>query len=86
MDLEGLISTVDSLPPDEFERLFRHMQERRKAQFAWWEIPEENIARLEEVLRPVHEEAAGMTDEEINEVLDEALAEVRRERKAQNRH
>jgi len=45
-----------------------------------WIVSSETIKEIEELLRPTHELAAQMTDEEINTVLDEALAEVRRER------
>jgi hypothetical protein len=47
----------------------------------WWVVPSENLAEIAEILRPVQEEAAHMSEEEINTVIDEAIAEVRRERK-----
>jgi hypothetical protein len=61
------------------------MEIRRRALFAWWVVPPENLARIKEILRPVHEDAAHLTDEEIDTAIDEALAEVRRERKAKSR-
>lgn len=46
-----------------------------------WEVPAEAIREIEELMRPTHELTATMSEEEINEVLDEALNEVRLERK-----
>ena len=84
MDLQSLMDAVDSLPPDDFRKLLDHMQQRRTIEIGI--VPPENLAKLKEVMRPVHEEAANMSEEEINQTIDEAIAEVRRERKAQNRH
>lgn len=48
-------------------------------QVSWWIVPPENLAEIAEIMRPVQEEAAQMS-EEVNAVIDEAIAEVRRER------
>jgi len=48
-----------------------------------WAVPPEEVRAIEELMRPTHELTANMSEEEINAVLDEALAEVRREHKAQ---
>lgn len=79
-DLQTIMKTVDELAQDELDILYRHIVERRHT--SWWIIAPENIAKIEEVLRPVHEEASHMTEEEINGVIDQAIAEVRHERKA----
>ena len=50
----------------------------------WWIVPPENLEKLAEIMRPVQEEAAQMSEEEINALIDEAIAEVRRERKSRN--
>jgi hypothetical protein len=79
-DLETVLAAIDELSTDELDEVYRHVMQRRHRN--WWIVPPENIAKLKELLRPVHEEAAKMTEEEINDVIDEAIAEVRRERKA----
>jgi hypothetical protein len=78
-DLQGLFNQIDSLSPQEFERLYRYIHKQRRTQRVWWVVPPENLAAIKEILRPVHEQAAEMTEEEINVLIDEALAEVRRE-------
>ena len=82
-DLDKLFAVIDQLPRTELERLDRYIQRRRSTTV--WAVPSESIKEIEELLRPTHELAASMDDEEINAVLDEALAEVRRERKTQSR-
>ena len=82
-DLQTVIKAVDELSQDDLDKLYRHLVERRQA--SWWIVPPENIAQIEEVMRPVHEEAAQMTENEINEVIDQAIAGVRRERKTNRR-
>lgn len=79
-DLDALIKAVDALPPEDFHKLFEHMKERRTMKV--WVVPEENLARLEEIVRPLQEDAAQWSEEENNAVIDQAIAEVRRERKA----
>jgi hypothetical protein len=78
-DLETLFRAVDELSAEELEQLKDYIEQRRAVK--WRVVPPENLQQLAEIMRPVQEEAAQMTEEEINNVLDEALAEVRRERK-----
>jgi hypothetical protein len=82
-DLQTLLSTVDHLTPAELDALNRYVEKRR--QQLWWVISSENLARLDEVMRPVQEEASHMTDAEIDEVISQAIAEVREERDHQSR-
>jgi len=84
-DMQQLFKTVDELSPEQRQQLKEYIEEREKT--TWWIVPPENIAKIAEIMRPVQEDAAKMTEEEINAVIDEALAEVRNERKQrQSRH
>lgn len=78
-DLETLFRAVDELDHEELKQLEDYIEQRRK--YAWWVVSPENLKKIDEIMRPVQEEAAHMSEEEINAVIDEALAEVRRERK-----
>jgi hypothetical protein len=78
-DLEMLFKAVDELTPEELNQLHDYVEQKRRT--TWWVVPPENLAEIAEIMRPVQEDAANMTEEEINEVIDEAIAEVRRERK-----
>jgi len=85
MDLQGLFNAVDALPPEDYVRLWKHMQARNRSMFAWWVVPPENLVEIREIMRPIAERAAAeMTEDEINEVIDQAIAEVRRERQAKS--
>ena len=53
---------------------YKHVMLRRSARY--WLISGENLKAIETIMRPVHEQAAQMTDEEINAAIDEALDEV----------
>jgi hypothetical protein len=74
-DLQTVMKAVDELSQDDLDKLYRHIVERRQA--SWWIVPPENIAKIEEILRPVHEEAAQMTEDEINGAIDQAITEVK---------
>lgn len=78
-DLETLFRAVDELDHEELKQLEDYIEQRRK--YAWWVVSPENLKKIDEIMRPVQEEAAHMSEEEINAVIDQALAEVRRERK-----
>jgi hypothetical protein len=78
-DLEMLLKAVDELSPEELHKLYDYVEQKRRT--SWWVVPPEKLAEIAEIMRPVQEEASSMAEEEINEVIDEAIAEVRRERK-----
>jgi hypothetical protein len=80
-DLGSLKAAIDHLSSDELNELYNHIVQRRQP--SYWLVPSENLARILEIMQPVHEEAARMSEEEINQAIDETLDEVRRERKAQ---
>ena len=83
-DLQQLFQVIDHLQPDELEQVSRYVEQRRRT--TWWVVPPEHVRRIDEIMRPVQEEAAQMTEDEINAVIDEALAEVRRERDDSSGH
>ena len=80
-DLQALKTAIDELSADELNEIYNHLVQRRQP--SYWLIPSEKLSEILEVMRPVQEAAADMTEEEINAVIDEALVEVRRERKNQ---
>ncbi len=82
VQLQDLMSMVDQLPREELNQLNRYVQERMMT--TTWAVPAEEIRAIKELMRPTHELTAQMSEEEINAVLDEALDEVRRERKAKS--
>jgi glutamyl-tRNA reductase len=83
-DLQGLFEQIDRLSAEDFERLYRYVQRHRRSQLSWWIVPPESLERIDEIMRPVQEEAAEMPEEEVNAAIDQAIAEVRRERKAKS--
>lgn len=82
-DMQTLFQTIDSLSREEIDQLFRYLEQRRR--MTWWVIPPENLEAFAEAMRPLQEDAATMPEEEVNALLDEALDEVRRERRANSR-
>lgn len=84
IDMQHLYKIIDALPAEALDNLSDYIQQRRR--LAVWVVPPEEIQAIEKLMRPTHELTAKMTDEEINAVIDEELAEVRRERKAKNRY
>lgn len=82
-NLELLYEQVDKLKPDEMTQLQDYLEQRRRR--TWWVVPSENLKAIEELLRPVHEEASHMDEAEIDALIDEAIQEVRDERKNQSR-
>ena len=84
-DLQMLFRAVDKLTPEERQQLLDYIEQRDKV--TWWVVPPESLAEIREIMRPVHEDSANMTEEEINAVIDEAIAEVRHdEKQRKSRH
>jgi hypothetical protein len=83
-DLQGILTEIDELSPDDLEQVYRHIVQRREP--SYWLIPGENLKAIQDIMRPVYEQTAQMTDEEINGAIDDALSEVRRERKSKTYH
>jgi hypothetical protein len=79
-DLQELFRAVDELNPDEFRQLYDYLSQRRRT-MRWWVVPRENIAKMAELSASLEADVADLTEEEINSVIDEAIAEVRQERK-----
>lgn len=79
-DLQNLLTTIDELSPDELEEVYRHVVQRRQP--SYWLIPGENLKAIQDIMRPVYEQNASLSDAEINTVIDDALNEVRRERQS----
>jgi len=71
VDMQELYRTIDALNREEAKQLYEYLEQRRRS--TWWIVPEENLAALQELLRPVLAEAARMSDEEIEDVLNAAL-------------
>ena len=80
-DLQTILTVIDALSPDDLEQVYRHVVQRRDP--AYWLIPGENLKAIQKIMRPVYDQTAHMSDEEINSAIDEALSEVRREQSAQ---
>ena len=81
IDLQTLKTAIDELSSDELNEIYNHLVQRRQP--SYWLVPSENLGEILEIMGPVEEAAVDMTEGEINVVIDEALAEVRRERKNQ---
>jgi hypothetical protein len=77
MTLAQILEVYESLTPDEQERFYKHLRELRERRV--WQVPSENLAKINDVFAPVQAEAAEFSDEEVNADIDEALAKVRRE-------
>ncbi|MEP6987369.1 MAG: hypothetical protein ABI970_17320 [Chloroflexota bacterium] len=83
-DLQELLTVIDDLSPDDLEKVYRRVVQRRSP--AYWLVPGTSLKTIQDIMRPVYEQTATMSDEEIDSAIDEALSEVRRERKSDSRH
>lgn len=79
VNIEAVFRVVDQMTSEERDQLRDYLDQRDKV--TWWIVPPENLEKIDEIMRPVQEDAAGMSEEEVNALVDEALTEVRRERK-----
>jgi hypothetical protein len=79
-DLQDILKAIDELDAKEFEQLYDYVAQRRRT-MRWWVVPPENIAKIREAVLPLQEDSAKLTEEEINAIIDEAIAEVRLERR-----
>ncbi|MCA0454121.1 MAG: hypothetical protein LCI00_09130 [Chloroflexi bacterium] len=83
-DLQELFTAIDDLSPDDLEQVYRRIIQRRSP--AYWLVPGSNLKAIQDIMRPVYEQTASMSDDEIDTAIDEALDEVRRERKSTPHH
>lgn len=83
-DLQELLTAIDDLSPDDLEQVYRRVVQRRAP--AYWLVPGTNLKGIQEIMRPVYEQTAALSDKEINDAIDEALNEVRRERNSTSHH
>jgi 5-methylcytosine-specific restriction endonuclease McrBC regulatory subunit McrC len=78
VELQTLFSMVDELPPDDLESLYQHIKQRRlvvslhTATGTFQTVPE-----------ATHQETAEAIREEVNAIIDDAIAVVRRKRETQ---
>jgi len=79
-DLQTLYAEIDRLKPHDLIRLQAYIEER--AQSVVYLLSSDHLKAIDEAVRPIQDEAANMTEEEINAAIDEAIAEVRHERKS----
>ena len=81
VDREQIHQAIDRLSPQKLE-IVGELIERLNSDEA--QKDPDWFGKLRDRFAPVRAgiEASGMTDDEVNQILDEALEEVRRERKA----
>jgi len=74
---EIIRKAIDELSPENLKQVgdfIAYLRYKEDHEMDWFE-------RLYELFAPVREASEAMSEEEINQVIDEAIAEVRRERK-----
>jgi hypothetical protein len=80
-DLEQVLASIDGLSSEELEVVYKHVTQRRQA--GYWLVPGENLKRIQSIMESVYQQTDLMDESEINTAIDEALDEVRRERRNQ---
>jgi hypothetical protein len=89
-DIEKLLEAVDHLSREELNILAKRIQEkqseRERNDPGLKVLSPDDLARIDEIMRPVQEEAAQMSEEEVFAAIDEAIDEVRRVRKSKHRN
>jgi hypothetical protein len=81
-DMQALFSVIDHLTVEELRQLRGYIEQR--TQTTLYVLSADQLRAIDEAMRPVQHEAESMSETEINAVIDAAIAEVRRERKAQS--
>ena len=83
-DLRDILAAVDALTTEDLVKLRRYVDEKTRTVI--YSLSPEQLAELDELFRPVQDDAAGMTDQEIDAAIEEAVMEVRHERKTKGSH
>ncbi len=78
-DLQTLLAEIDELSAEELDEVYRHIVQQRLPKY--WLIPGENLQTIQTIMGPIHAQNPHLSDEEIDAAIDEALDEVRHERK-----
>ena len=82
VDMQRLYQLIDELAPQELEQLSLYLQQRRVRSVP--AVPAEVRNAIEQLMHPPHDLRDVMDQDEINAVLDEAIAEIRRVRREQS--
>ena len=77
MTLAEILEAVETLTPEEYEQLYRYLHELRERRV--WQVPSDNLAKINDVFAPVQAETAELSEEEVDADIAEALSEVRSE-------
>jgi hypothetical protein len=77
--IEDILAAIDKLNPDEQYKVYTYL--KQKQQTMWWTVSPNNLQKIDNALRSLHEEAAQLSEDEINALIDEVIDEVRYERK-----
>ncbi len=80
IDKQTLFSMVDDLPPDALEELYQHIKQRRQVVAI-----HTATGTFRAVTESTHPEPAETIREEVNALVDDALALARRKRETQER-
>ncbi len=80
IDKQMLYSLVDELPPDDLEQLYQHIKQRRQVMAI--HTATGNFRAVVETTQP---KPAETIRDEVNTLVDEAIAQVRRKHDTQER-
>lgn len=80
VNMQMIFKAVDEMTTEQINELKGYLEEKQRV-VKWAIIRPEDLQEFKEIMRPMREDAVNMTEAEVNAVIDEAIAEVRRERK-----
>lgn len=92
MTFEQIIAAVQKFSPEEKAQLMSVLSSAKQPAVEQtgdsdvivdrvWIVTPDNLEKIRELFRPVQEEAEQLGEEVVNQIIAEAIAEVRRERK-----
>jgi hypothetical protein len=86
IDVQTMIQAMDEMPIEAVEKIHRYTAER--LQSSYFILSDESVKAIQQSLAPLHQAILeeGITEEEINQLIDAELAEARRERQAHRRY
>jgi hypothetical protein len=82
MDVIAILEAIEQLPATDVEKIYQKAVLRRDP--TYWLVPGTILLHIQRAMQPVYDDATmrGMTSEEMDKAIAEAVFEGRRERKA----
>lgn len=74
IDLQSVIAAIEDLTREDREQVYQYLAQRHTARHI---LPAESPVRIDELMKPVQDQAEQMTENEVFATIDQTITAVR---------